>query len=325
MSTKQRLVGFWLLAAWLATGLSFAHAAEICNRVVAVVNDDMISLHELNARIQEFTGMPPAEMETRDREQFLAARREVLSYMIDERLAKAKIRELGIEVSQKEVDDAIEQVKRENGVTQDGLLAQLEQQNLTWDTYRQRIRDDLERIRLINREVNSKIIVRDEEVKAYYDAHPEEFQQRDKIHLAVIFLQANGPAGSDAWQDTVRRGEELMARLKAGEDFGQLARTYSQGPGAQEGGDLGTIEIAQLDTQMRQTCAQMAVGDIAGPILRPPLVQIVQLLDRPAGGPRSFEAAREQIHQLLYMEEVNRRYEIWIKDLREKAYTRIIF
>jgi peptidyl-prolyl cis-trans isomerase SurA len=135
--------------------------AEICNRVVAVVNNEIITLYELNSRLKELTGLEPAVLRMKDEKGYLNARRRVLDLLIDERIATEKIQELGIKVTQKEVDSAIERIKQENSLTHEDLLHSLEAKGLTYETYQENIKKDLERMRLINFEVKSKIIIRE--------------------------------------------------------------------------------------------------------------------------------------------------------------------
>jgi peptidyl-prolyl cis-trans isomerase SurA len=300
-------------------------AGEICNRVVAVVNNDVITLFELNSRIKEMTGVDPEEMKAQDEKRYLEMRRRILDLLIDEKLAQGKIREQHIVVPDREVDAAIERIKEEKKLTHEALVAGLKKINLTYEAYRQNIKSDIERMRLINLEVKSKIIIREERILEYYETHKSEFSREERVKLAAIFLKG---AGSTAPQQDMRLKDQVdrvLKRLQAGEDFGALARELSQGPGAKEGGELGYFNPQQLEPELTKAIASLPIGGISDPVFRPQGVQILKVVAKEAGGAMPFEQVKDAIHDVLYREEINRSYTHWIKDLREKAFTKIIF
>ncbi len=298
---------------------------EVCNRVVAVVNNDVITLFELNTRIKEMTGVDPEQMKAQDEKRYLEMRRRIIDLLIDEKLALGKILEQHIVVTDREVDAAIERIKQEKKMTQEDLVAGLKQINLTYEAYRQNIKADIERMRLINLEVKSKIIVREERIREYYDAHKSEYSKEERIRLAAIFLKGDGLTAPPEDAALKNQLDQVLQRLQAGEDFGALAKELSQGPGAKEGGDLGYFKPQQLEPELIKAIEPLAVGGVSGPIYRPYGIQILKVVAREPGGDLPFEQVKETIYDLLYREEVNRSYTHWIKELREKAFTKIIF
>jgi len=299
--------------------------AELCNRVVAIVNDEVITLHELNKKIKEMTGFAPADLELRNKERYLEARRRVLEFLIDERITRDKIQELGIQITKQELDASVEQIKRDNQWTHEDLLAALEKEGLNYEKYQEKMKKELERIKLIEFEVKSKIIIREEDIQTYYENNKEKFSTDDKVHLGAIFLVRKDSEDKKETGALLERAGQILARLKAGEDFAELARKFSQGPGADEGGDLGEFRADQLEPNLRRMIESMPVGGVSEPILMSNGVQIIRLLQRQKGKTRSFQEVKNAIYTILYREEVNRRYQAWIKELRENCYTKIIF
>jgi peptidyl-prolyl cis-trans isomerase SurA len=299
--------------------------SEICNRVVAVVNNEVITLFELNTRIKEMTGVDPEQMKAQDEKRYLEMRRRILDFLIDEKLAQEKIREQNIVVTDREVDAAIERIKEEKKMTHEDLVAGLKKINLTYEAYRQNVKADIERMRLINLEVKSKIIVREEKLLEYYEAHKSEFSKEERIRLSAIFLKGDGATAPPQDMGLKDRVAQVLQRLEAGEDFGALARALSQGPGAKEGGDLGYFKPQQLEPELVRAIQSLSVGGVSGPIYRPYGVQILKIVARESGGVMPFEQVKETIYDVLYREEINRSYTHWIKELRDKAFTKIIF
>ena len=303
--------------------------AEICNRLVAVVNNDVITLYELNQKIRELTGLKPADLKARDNETYLETRRKILDILIDEKISLKKIRELEINVTPEEIDATIEMIKRNNGITQEDLLIGLKNQGMSYDSYRERIKKEREQMRLIDFEVKSKIIISEEKIKEYYNQHENDFvgeESEEKVHLATIFLlQDDDLSDQNGGTSLYQKAEGLLLRLKNGEDFGELAMKNSQGPAADKGGDLGLFKLSELDSELADMIENMSDGDVSKPIIRPSGIQIIKLIGRRKVGEKRLEDVRDEIYSILYREEQQRVYSSWIKELRKEAYTKIIF
>lgn len=298
--------------------------ADICNRIVAFVNNDIITSYELENKMQKFIKTTLDEFKEKDPQGYSDARRQILNMLIDEKIAQERIKELGINISAKEIDQAIERLKEDNHWTHEDLLLQLKEQRLSYPEYKEGMKTELERIRLINHEVKSKIIVRDEDIGEYYKRHQDEFSSPSRVRLSAIFIKAAPDSGGGAAKSARESAEEIISRLKAGEDFSELARTLSQGPGASNGGDLGFFNVSQLDNELQEVVTEIPEGGISEPIPRSGGLQIIKITQKEKGGMRNLQEVRDAIFNRLYKEEVNRRYVEWLGELRKKAYTKII-
>ena len=309
-----------LMSLWLEPLL----AAEVCNRVVAVVNNDVITLYELNNRIKEMTGSAPEELMQKNETMFRDAQRKILELLIDEKIAQAKIKELGIKVADRQVDNFLEKMKRDNQWTQEDLVAGLEKEGLSYEKYRERVRRDIERAQLIEYEVRSKIIIRDEVIQKYYEDHRGTFGIAEKVQLAGIFLMRKNMKSEEEMRELYKKAQDISAKLKAGADFSQMAANFSEGPGANQGGDLGQFTADHLEAGLKSVVEALPEGGISDPLVRPNGIQIIKVVKKQTGKIRSLEEMREAIYGILYQEEVNRRYQAWIKELRDSAYTRVM-
>lgn len=298
---------------------------EIYNRVVAIVNADVVTLYELDMRMKELTGMTPEALKRKSEGQYLDTRRKILERLIEEKIAIEKIQELEIKVQPKEVDATIEKVKKDNSLTQEDLVAALKEQGQTYDQYRKMLKTELERVRLINYEVKSKIIIREEELKEYYDEHKDEFSTQGKVHLAMIFLKQEDPANPEESSTLKEKARKIIQKTKSGEDFGKLAKAFSNGPGANEGGDLGVFKISELNQEMADTIKNLSSGEVGNPIIGLNGIQIIKVVEKDKGGEKSFDQVKNSISSTLYRKKLDLAYSEWIKDLREKAYVKIIF
>ena len=315
---------FFFLFFFMAAGFTPV-LGETFNRVVAIVNDEVITLYELNKRIKERTGREASDLRFQSDERFLETRRQILKVLIDEKITQRKIQELGIKVTQKIIEGAVERVKSNNQWTQEDLQENLKQQGITYEEFQKNLRGEIERNRLINYEVKSKILITEEKIKQYYQENMSDFGSDEKVHLSSIFLIREDPNDENEARKLHEKGEEILSKLKKGAGFGELARQFSKGPGAEEGGDLGTFKTEQLEPELRKICESLPEGHFSDLIIRPNGIQIVKLISKQGGRVKSLEESRNAIHSILYKNEVNNRYLSWIKELRESSYTKIIF
>lgn len=299
--------------------------AEICNRIVAAVNNEVITLLELNNKIKQLTGIEAATLEKQDKSGYLEARKKVLDLLIDEKISQNKVREIGIEVSPDEVDAAIEGIKARNQMTNEDLIAGLKDQGISYEEYKKNIKKELEQMRLIDFEVKSKIIIREDAIKEYYDEHIDEFRTEEEVRLAIILLVKEDSPYGDEKVSLFQKAEKIVSMLKEGKDFSELAKKFSQGPGAEDGGNLGSFKTSQLDPKLKTVIKGMAVGEISDPIAGPSGIQIIKVLEKQDKGTKTIEEVRNSIYDVLYGKEIQSRFSSWIKDLRQKAFIKIIF
>jgi len=275
--------------------------------------------------MQAVTGIPSEKLKNKSEKMYLETRRKVLDDLIDQKIALEKIKELKIKVTDKEVDQTIERIKTDNQLTQEDLVAELKEQGSSYESYRESVKRELERIRLINYEVKSKIIIREEEIEEYYNTHRDEFTSEGRVRLALIFLKQKDPADKDEARSLYQKARDILSMIKSGKNFADLARKFSDGPGASEGGDLGVFKMSELNPEMAEIIKDLSAGDVSGPIIRPYGIRIIKVEEKDGGGEKSLEQVRNAIQAILYRKELDKKYSAWIKELRKKAYIKTIF
>ncbi|MBW1852776.1 MAG: peptidylprolyl isomerase [Deltaproteobacteria bacterium] len=298
----SKVSSIFILSAVLGIICNSPVPADICNRIVAAVNNEVVTLLELNNKIRELTGIEAANLEKQDKSGYLEARKRVLDLLIDEKISQNKVREIGIEVSPNEID-----------------------QGISYEDYKNNIKQELEQMRLIDFEVKSKIIIREETIKKYYDEHIDTFRTEEEVRLAIILLVKGDSPYRDEKVSLFQKAEKIVSMLKDGEDFGELAKKFSQGPGAEDGGNLGSFKTSQLDPKLKGVIKEMAVGDISDPIVGPSGIQIIKILEKQDKGVKTIEEVRNAIYDVLYGKEIENGYSSWIKELRQEAFIKIIF
>ena len=302
-----------------------AHSkTELVDRIIAYVNDDIITLSELNEKTRDFVAAREQNPFLRGQDQSAETiRREILANLVNERLAAQEISRLQITVRDSEVDEVIDGILKENRLTEEALVAQLRKEGKDMEDLRQQIRRTLEQNQLINREVRSKTVITDELVEAYYQSHLEEFQAKERWRLQDIFLPFSSGASAEDRARLHVLAQQIYDRLQQGADFALTAQRYSRGPGAEQGGDLGFFSKGELDPVLEKAITKLGKGQITPAIETEVGLHIIRVTEVDMTPPKPFEEVRESIYGQLYQRELDYKYREWISSLRERSYVKI--
>lgn len=283
--------------------------ANVVNKVVAVVNGEVVTLYDLKTRLDMRSGAPavPGEPIEGSPDQG-AMRRKVLRAMINDMLLLQEAERLGIEAGEDIVEERIERIKEEQGLTDKEFDRVLEQNGLTRSEYVQRVREEVKKNRLLQAMVREKVLVTAEEIRSFYQEHKEAFRVPEKMHLKVLVLDDRG------------RLAGIRERIAGGNlDFGTAAARYSQGPAASQGGDLGFVRWQDLQARWRNALQGMEPGQLSPVFKFGEGYAVLQLAGIQPGAARPLEEVRDRIRERLFAEKLRSRYDEYIRELRSKA------
>lgn len=306
---KRRNAFFvWSLA--LVLGISLNARAEVVDRIVALVNDDIITLRQLNEATEPYREKILASAQSDEQKQALVSQLEsnMLDQLIDASLTKQEAVKYGIEVSETDIDNAIDNFKRSNNLDETTLKRGLAAEGLTMADYRERMKDQILQSMLINRAVRSKIIVTDEDIEAYYQANIENFSGLRKYRLKNILTR------------TEPKMKEVVSRLSRGEDFSALAQEYSIGSNAGDGGDLGLFDIDSFSQEIKDALKGLGKGEHTGILQTGSAYQIIYVDDIVMEGNQTLEEARDKIREILFRSQGEKQFQEWIEKLKKNAH-----
>ena len=311
---------FFLGVLFLAVTSSFSETAfssQVVDRIVAVVNDDIIRLAELNRAVAPLEAQIRSKglSASREQEEIYKVRSEMLDNLIEEKLADQEIRSAGIFVDERDVDNAIEQVKAMNYYSDEDLRRALAASNVTMTEYRAEIKRQILRNKLVNYKIKSKIIITDADIKKYYTDHPEKYGAKKKYLLRNILIL--DPEKYDQMRT-------IYEQLESGMSFADAARQYSEAGNAGDGGGLGFFSLEDLAQNIQTAVKGLSAGEFSEITETDQGLQIFYVENIDDQGGRSLEAMKDEIRQLLYEESVNQKFQSWIDELRESAYIKII-
>jgi peptidyl-prolyl cis-trans isomerase SurA len=290
--------------------------AEIVDRIVAVVNDEIITMSELEQMtrmIQSQAGANPKSKEGQ------ALKREMLEALIDRKLAKAEAKRRGIEISDKEVDQAVEDFKKNNRLPDDATMNQaLAKAGLTVKELRQQLADQIQQERLVFIAVGAKKTeVSEAEARRFYDANFRE-GGGNQVHLQIINMPYPSGATSGQKEEVQKRAETVLKDYRLGGSLAEVQRKHSL-----TSQDLGFINQTDLNPQLGELINKLRPGEVA-PIQSPEGFQLVILVEKRSGKPRSFEEVAPEIRRMLSSQAMQKQFAEWVKTLREKAHIKIM-
>lgn len=294
-----------------------AYSSQVLNRIVAVVNDEVITLKDLRERAALISTVP--ESPEKDLDDSLA--REALEDLIQEKLAERKAKELGIVVTDAEIDEALKRVSQANLIKSEELAGNLLKSNMSMDDYRSYIRKQLLREKLISHAITSKVVISEESIKKYYDNNKSQFQAPESVSISAIFIKIdqNDP------QKDISQAIQLVKRIRSGEKFEDIANEYSVGPGRENGGDLGTFKLEELHPTVRQAVMGLQEGEVSEPFVFGNFIEIIKINGKKGGTERSFEEVKDLIREYLYQQELGKRFKEFVEELKANSYVKVLY
>lgn len=306
-----RLLSFGLCCA-VALAPVASRAAKIEDRIVAVVNSDLIMLSDVKHELE-----PEQERIRRQhRGDELAHRLKVAEYMaltkmIERRLQLQEAKARGVDVSDQEVKQAVEQMKRQG-----------EQVEASNPVNAREVRDQLTLLKVVDREVRSGVMVGDAEMKRYYQEHRDRFALPEEYTLSQILIQ---PRSSEDSTDALNKARRVMQELKRGEKFEDLAVQYSDGLNASRGGRLGLVRQGELIPAIERAIAPLTPGGISDIIETAEGFHIIRVEEKKPRQFRPFEEVKFEIQGLVFQQKSEDVFQSWLVDLKNKAYIEIKF
>ncbi len=293
----------------LSCGLP-ADAATVRDRIVAVVNSEVITLSELDEEVSEVK----QEARQRFRGTELDQRLRQIDYMGLNRMIERKLqlqlaKKRGIKVTDDEVKDAVARLRRVG-----------ESPNEDDPKEMGMIKDQLITMRLVNQQVRSGLLVTEDEVRRFYQQHKNRFVLPQEVRISQILI-ALGP--SSELLAVREKVQQVFALLKKGERFEELAARYSDGLEGRRGGNLGYIKPGDMLPQIQKAIERLDPGAVTEPIASPIGMHIIRVDERKPPEFRPYEEVKEDLKNLVFQLKSEEAYIEWIKDQKDHNYIEI--
>ncbi|HXE95979.1 MAG TPA: peptidylprolyl isomerase [Dongiaceae bacterium] len=293
---------------------------NVINAIAALVNDDIITLHEVNLEAQPAVSEAEKKAPLSDSARG-QIRRTALDRLIEKKLTAQKIKELNIRVSEEEIRQAIDDVRKQNHIpSQEALVAALAGQGLTFDQYRAQLQEQIEKLKLVSMEVRAKVQVGETEMRDYYTANLAKYTSEESYRARHIFFKTGEKATPEDIQRSKATALAVLADAKGGKDFAELAKRFSEDPAARkDGGDLGSFKKGDMQPELEKAILALKPGEVSELVTTPIGFHIIKLEARVPGTTKPFESVKADIEEILYRNKSEERFNQWVKELRAKA------
>lgn len=308
----------FLLAAGLA-GPAAALAAEMVDRIVAVVNDDIILLSELAAFSAPFEER--AAQEAPDPVGRALARREVRQKLLDElvgdRLVEDEARMLGLDVSAREVEAEVARIRRENNMSEAEFQRQLRLQGLDERMLRDQLRRQKLRSKVLEVRVQPRVVISDAEIRRYYE---ENFKNDDEVRVRMISKKIPHAASRAEVNRIELSVVALRDKVRGGADFGVVAEQETEGSNPTQGGEIGWVRRGDVAEEIERVAFALEANEVSDPFVLGAGIHILQVMERRSHPPKPFEEVKDRIRGMLFSRAAEKEYFRWVADLKSKAF-----
>lgn len=301
-----------------------AEGGKVIEEIVARVNNEVITKSELQHSIDSAEDEAKQDCENRCTPEQLKSiaedrRKTALRDLIDQSLLVQRGKDMGVSV-EPDVIKQLDSIRQENKLESlDELEKKVSEAGLNYEDFKNNIRNSILTKRVISEEVGSHINITTDEIQKYYDAHKQEFVRPEQVALRSIEVNTSGKSEAEI-ADLRKKAETALQRIKDGEDFGEIAKRYSDGSTAKQGGYLGIYKRGELSKQLEDVVFGMKRNGLTDVMETRQGFLIMQVLEHYDEGEQSLEKVRDEIHQKLYGEKMQPALREYLKTLREQSY-----
>jgi peptidyl-prolyl cis-trans isomerase SurA len=314
-------------AALLPAGVRAQAKALVVEEIIARVNNDVITMSDYQKAEEQLReevahdcqGCAQDKLMTEFKDQ----QKDLLRGLIDQSLMVQRAKDMGISV-ESDVIKRLDEVRVQNHMNSlEELEKAVEGSGLAWEDYKTTIRNGLLTQEVVRREVGSHINIGNDEVKKYYDAHPQEFTRPEQVVLSEIFLSTEGKSPEEI-ESVQKKAEDLRNRVMKGDEFSEIAKRYSEGSTAKDrGGELGTFPKGELDQKLEEVVFKMDKGQITDVIQTKTGFEILKVENHFQAGLQPMDKVENEIMNRLYMQKMEPQMRDYLGQLRQESYVMV--
>jgi len=316
---------FWMILMVLMMTIlpNWAHASSR-QGIAAVVNDDIITIFDLNEAFAPVQKRIDATYQGQNKEKLVAdTKMTLLSRLIDGLLIEQEAKKSGIVTKDEEVNDTIKNILVGRNITKNEFVKLLEKDGTTLDAYTKDLKTQLARMKLVRREINAKVSVSDQEIGEYYRKHRDVFEGKEAVRIKQILLAFPPNAAVQTKADLKAEAQSIVKELRSGESFEGVGARHAKNSSAVSGGDLGFIERGLVLPEVENVAFLLPLEEISDIIESSIGFHIIKVTDKKGAGVKSLESVRDEIKDKILEEKAEKRYESWIQELRKKSHIEI--
>ncbi len=316
---------FWtvFISILILTGMipTFATAAEKVDGVVAVVNNEPITLYELDkAMVEGVKAMAELKNRTEIKAQFKENREMALKKLIDEKLLDQTLAKVNIQVTDADIEKALQNVMKRNNLDMAGLERELSQKGTTLASYKQELQGQVKRIKFMGQFVAPRVKITDADLDEFFAKNSEQFGRFQSVEMAQIIIPLP-PDGSDAQIASANQiAGEVIQKAKGGADFEELGKKYSENS---QTAVKQIYQVPMLAPQIASILEDLQPGGVSEPVRSHLGLHVLKLYERKTMAGEEYKAIREQIREKVFEYKLAEELQDYLDGLREKSFIEI--
>lgn len=314
----KKIVLSSLLIAALSVPM-FAGDDTVVEEIIARVNNQIITRADLRRESEQVLDQLKQQDAATADQKFVQRQKDVLRDLIDQQLLVDKGSDLGISADAELVKRLDEMRKQMNLPDMESLEKAAQQQGISFEDFKQNMKNQIITQRVISQEVGSHIQIGKEEEQKFYDAHKDEMERPEQVRLSEILIPVDDEKDPNATA-AQQKAESIEAQLKAGKSFEDLAKADSSGPTAKQGGDLGYFKRGVLAKELEEKVFPLKAGQTTDPIRTKQGFVIIKVAEHQDAGVPPLLQVEPKIQEAVYMEKLEPALRAYLTKLREEAY-----
>jgi peptidyl-prolyl cis-trans isomerase SurA len=323
---KSRVTRRYAVPILIALTMTGTASASVVERVVAVVGEQALLLSELRERAKPF--LLQLGQQAEDEAHRAAATSQLyarlLRRMVEDELEQKAANRANLNVTAAEIDDALTRIASQNGVPVARVIEEATKSGLTEVSYRHELRRQLLEAKLLNLRIQGRLRVSDDDIRAAYQKLV--IDERKQLAFRAAWIKIAAPRNLDATALRARRSEadRIVAEARAGADFAALARRHSADAATREsGGFLGRMKPGQLPPALDSVALGLDSGGVSEPLRYGDDFVVLKILGRDESQLPSFEEAKDELSQRVYLDKMNKARQHWMEGLRRQTHVEI--
>jgi peptidyl-prolyl cis-trans isomerase SurA len=312
------IVCLFLYSAIFHMGAFAKPTQQPLDKMVAIVNDDVISRSELNHALdtakmqiaQEHTLTPPKEV----------LQKQVLDQLINKKIQLQIAQQAGIQITDAEMNLTIGRIAKQNNMTVSSLYEHINQDGMGTEEYRQEMRDQMTLHKLQQQEVASKMTITPQEVTNFMHSRAWQTNGAKEYHLQDMLIPLSDKPSNEEMESAKTHASEIMAKLNQGQDFDQVTLSETEAHKSFQGGDLGWRKLPEIPSAFATHVIHMQAKSTAGPIQTPNGFHIIRLVEARALNAQQAATSKKMIESLLLQQKFEEAVQNWVSKLRSQAF-----
>jgi peptidyl-prolyl cis-trans isomerase SurA len=298
-----------------------ASYAEVVDKIIVVVNDEIITLSEFNDAFEPYSRKIEESYKGNDKETVIRQNKEAfLQRLIDNMLIEQEAKKTGTSIKDEEVMEVLKDSLARQNMKMEDLLKKLAKDGTPLETVKKEIRGQIMRMRLLRREIKAKILISDQEIGEFYNQHRGEYEGKEAVRIKQIFLVVPKNADKTVKARIKEQAQQILKNIMGGDPFDSVVARYSQGSGAVQGGDLGFIERGVSVPEVEAVAFSLPVEKVSAVIESGLGFHIIKVVDKRGAGIKPLDTVREEIKAKLEDGKLEKKYDEWITAVRKKSF-----